>query len=47
MNKEELEIIINRAIKKHEIRVGIISGIVGSLLLLINFIWLTYLTLCK
>lgn len=46
MNKDEVQSMINesiaKAIKNHEVRVGIISGIIGSLFVfgIIHSIWL-------
>ena len=42
MNKAEIEKLIDRKIKYHEIRVGIVSGIIGSLFVfgIIHSIWL-------
>ena len=42
MNKIEIEDLINQKIRSHEIRVGIISGIVGALFIfgIIHAVWL-------
>jgi hypothetical protein len=42
MNKEEVQSMINESIKNHEVRVGIISGIIGCLFVfgIIHSIWL-------
>jgi hypothetical protein len=44
MDSQELEIIINKAIKRHELRVALISGIVGCILLAGTWhaIWLNH-----
>ena len=41
MDRDEIEKMINESIKNHEIRVGIISGIIGSLFVfgIIHSIW--------
>jgi len=42
MDKNEIQSMINESIKNHEIRVGWISGIIGSLFVfgIIHSIWL-------
>ena len=42
MNKEEVQSMINKSIKNHEVRVGLISGVIGSLFVfgIIHSIWL-------
>jgi uncharacterized membrane protein len=42
MNQDEIEKMINEKIKHHEIRVGIISGIIGVLFVfgIVHSIWL-------
>jgi len=42
MNKEEVQSMINESIKNHEVRVGLISGVIGSLFVfgIIHSIWL-------
>lgn len=42
MNKEEIENLIDKKIKSHEVRVGFISGIIGVLFVfgIIHSIWL-------
>jgi hypothetical protein len=42
MNELEVEELINKKIKSHEIRVGIISGIIGALFTfgIIHSIWI-------
>lgn len=42
MNRDEIEALINKRIKEHEVRVGWISGIIGALFTfgIIHSIWL-------
>jgi len=42
MNKEGVQSMINKSIKNHEVRVGLISGVIGSLFVfgIIHSIWL-------
>lgn len=42
MNKIEIEDLINQKIRSHEIRVGVISGLIGSFFIfgIIHAVWL-------
>ncbi len=45
MNKSSLVQMIDRKIRHHEIRVGIISGVIGTLLLSGIITWLVWITI--